>query len=262
MPRHPIFIGKKHLECSLFGCKQPGQATTAWGAAHPLRIVALVARVNHLRSLVPVDGRADEIGLFPLGVVLLPTERVPLHIFEPRYRELIGECLTGEQEFGFILRGDDETHSVGTRAVVTEVLNRFADGRLDVVVEGRDRFEIDEATEGRSFETALVEPYEDVPDPPSPETAARALVLFGRLVELTGSDVDVPDSSSEQFSFGLAARFEFSPPLKQELLESRSERARLERLCEMLEKATEIVARQHEIAEIASTNGHAKPGEP
>ena len=200
--------------------------------------------------------------MFPLGVVLLPTERVPLHIFEPRYRELIGECLTGKQEFGFILRGDDETHSVGTRAVVTEVLNRFADGRLDVVVEGRDRFEIDEATEGRSFETALVEPYEDVPDPPSPETAARALVLFGRLVELTGSDVDVPDASSEQFSFGLAARFEFSPPLKQELLESRSERARLERLCEMLEKATEIVARQHEIAEIASTNGHAKPGEP
>ena len=217
-----------------------------------------MARVNRPRSLVPVD----EIGLFPLGVVLLPTERVPLHIFEPRYRELIGECLTGKQEFGFILRADDETHSVGTRAVVNEVLNRFEDGRLDVVVEGRERFEIAEVTEGRTFETALVESYEDVPDPPSPETAARALVLFGRLVELTGSDVDVPDASSEQFSFELAARFEFSPPLKQELLESRSERARLERLCEMLEKATEIVARQHEIAEIASTNGHAKPGEP
>ena len=209
-----------------------------------------------------MDGRRDEIGLFPLGVVLLPTERVPLHIFEPRYRELIGECLNGAQEFGFVFRSDDETRAVGTRAAVTEVLNRFADGRLDVVVEGGERFEIAEATAGRSFETALVELYDDLPDPPSAESTARALVLFGHLAELTGSDIDIPDASAEQLSFELAARFEFAPPLKQELLEERSERVRLERLCEMLEKATEIVARQHEIAEIASTNGHAKPGEP
>ena len=204
----------------------------------------------------------DEIGLFPLGVVLLPTERVPLHIFEPRYRELIGECLEDSEEFGFLLGGDGEPHGVGTRAAVTEVLNRFADGRLDVVVEGGDRFRVVEATEGRSFQTGLVEPYDDFPDPPSPAAVARALVLFGRLVELTGSDVDVPSAESEQLSFELAARFDFAPPLKQELLEERSERVRLDRLCEMLEKAAEIVARQHAVSELASMNGHAKPSEP
>jgi Lon protease-like protein len=204
----------------------------------------------------------DEIGLFPLGVVLLPTERVPLHIFEPRYRELIGECLEETQDFGFVLGGDAETHGVGTRARVTEVLNRFSDGRFDVVVEGGDRFRIVEATEGRSFETALIEPYDDLPDVAAPAAVERALALFGRLVELTGSDADVPDAASAQLSFELAARFDFAPPLKQELLEERSERVRLERLCEMLEKAAEVVARQHEIAALASTNGHAKPGLP
>jgi Lon protease-like protein len=204
----------------------------------------------------------DEIGLFPLGVVLLPTERVPLHIFEPRYRELIGECLAEKSEFGFVLGDDAETHGVGTRATVTEVLNRFSDGRLDVVVEGGERFKIVEATDGRSFRTALIEPYDDLPGAPPSEVVARALVLFGRLVNLTGSDVDVPDAETDQLSFELAARFDFAPPLKQELLEEQSEPLRLARLCEILEQAAEVVARQREIAELASTNGHAKPGEP
>jgi Lon protease-like protein len=204
----------------------------------------------------------DEIGLFPLGVVLLPTERVPLHIFEPRYRELIGECLDESRDFGFVFGGDEETLGVGTRAAVTEVLNRFSDGRLDVVVEGRDRFRVVEPTEGRSFPTAQVEPYDDVPDPGSTADVEQALVLFRRLVELTGSDVDVPDPASEQLSFELAARFDFSPPLKQELLEERSERLRLGSLREMFERAAEVVTRQHEVAALAATNGHAKPGGP
>ena len=74
-----------------------------------------------------------EIGLFPLGIVLLPTEQIPLHIFEPRYRELIAECLEEEREFGLILADDDGLREVGTRALVTEVLERFDDGRLNVV---------------------------------------------------------------------------------------------------------------------------------
>lgn len=200
--------------------------------------------------------------MFPLGVVLLPTERVPLHIFEPRYRELIDECLEETKEFGFLLGDHHEGHQVGTRAAVTEVLNRHPDGRFDVVVEGGERFRIVEDTEGRSFQTALIEPYDDLPDAPAPTVVARALVLFGRLIELTGSDIDVPDAGSAQLSFELAARFDFAPPLKQELLEERSERLRLDRVCKILEEAAVVVARQHAIADLASTNGHAKPGEP
>jgi hypothetical protein len=74
----------------------------------------------------------DEIGLFPLGMVLLPTERVPLHIFEERYKELIDECIELEQEFGLVLQDDDGIREVGTRAAVVAVLERFDDGRLNV----------------------------------------------------------------------------------------------------------------------------------
>jgi Lon protease-like protein len=202
----------------------------------------------------------DDIGLFPLGVVLLPTERIPLHVFEPRYRELIGECLAEHEEFGLVLGDDDSTRDVGTYARVTEVLNRFEDGRLDVVVEGTRRFEIVDRTDGRSFQTAAVQPYDDVADPAGSADIDRAIALYQRLVELTGSDVDPPDAAAPALSFELASRFEFAPPLKQELLEQQSERRRLERLCEMLERATEVVERQHEIAALAATNGHAKPG--
>ena len=80
-----------------------------------------------------------ELGLFPLGMVLLPTERVPLHIFEPRYRELIGECVAEEREFGMLLGDDEGLREIGTRAAVVEVVDRFPDGRLNVVIEGRVR---------------------------------------------------------------------------------------------------------------------------
>ena len=84
----------------------------------------------------------DEIGLFPLGLVLLPTEQVPLHIFEPRYRELIAECLDAGEPFGLVFADDDGLRRIGTLASVVEVTDRFDDGRLNVVVEGGERFRI------------------------------------------------------------------------------------------------------------------------
>ena len=78
----------------------------------------------------------EEIGLFPLGLVLLPTEQVPLHIFEPRYRELIGETLEHGLPFGIVYADDDGLRQIGTLAAVTEVVERFSDGRLNIVVEG------------------------------------------------------------------------------------------------------------------------------
>ena len=98
----------------------------------------------------------DEIGLFPLGMVLLPTERVPLHVFEEQYKELIGECIELEQEFGLVLQDDDGIREIGTRAAVVAVLERFDDGRMNVVVEGRERFRVVALTSGRAFRTADV----------------------------------------------------------------------------------------------------------
>jgi len=203
-----------------------------------------------------------EIGLFPLGMVLLPTEQVPLHIFEPRYRELIGECLEDDAEFGLVYADDDGIREIGTRAAVVELTERFEDGRLNVVVEGRERFRLLELTERRSFHTGVVEPVEDQHDPAEPEDVHRALGLFEQLVELTGADVEPPPAELPALSFALAGRFEFSPELKQELLQETSERVRLRRLCELLAAAAEAVTRQKEIAARAQTNGKVNPPAP
>ena len=201
----------------------------------------------------------EEIGLFPLGLVLLPTEQVPLHIFEPRYRELIAECLENEQPFGLVYADDDGLRRTGTFASVVEVVDQFEDGRLNIVVEGGDRFRLVELTDGRSFQTGTIEPFDDVDDPPPPDDVRRGLDLFARLVELTGAEVEVPGESLEQPAFSIASRFELAPELKLELLEEPSERLRLRRLCEILETVAAVVERQREVAELAQRNGRVKP---
>lgn len=201
----------------------------------------------------------DEIGLFPLGVVLLPTERIPLHIFEPRYRELIGECLEEGREFGLVLADDEGMRDVGTRAAVTNVLERFDDGRLNVVVEGRERFRLVELTSGRSFQTGEIEPLDDTGGEPEPAAVERAVELLRKLGEIAGADVDELAVTSEAPSFELAARVDFEPQLKQQLLELRSEPERLDRLSELLEGAAKALELQQKGKAIAQTNGKVSP---
>jgi Lon protease-like protein len=204
--------------------------------------------------------RMSDLGLFPLPLVLLPIERVPLHIFEERYRELIGECLDSGDEFGLVYADDDGVRDVGTRARVTEVLARMADGRMDILVEGGDRFRLLELTTGRSFHTGEVAPVEDEKDPAEPKSIERALGLFDRLRELTGSDVDVPDADAVPLSFVLAGRVELSPDDKLELLRDVSERSRMDRVCDLLEHAIATARRVREASERAATNGRPHSG--
>jgi Lon protease-like protein len=197
----------------------------------------------------------SEIGLFPLGIVLLPTEHVPLHIFEPRYRELIGECLDEDKEFGLVYSDDDEIGEIGTRAAVVSVLERLPDGRLNIVVEGRERFRIEELTDGRTFRTARVAPIADDGSAGRPEKVEQALALYARLLALAGAEADTPAADDPQLSFALAGHFELSADLKLELLAMTSEAARLDRVCEILEGAARAIERQQEIAALAQTNG-------
>ncbi len=204
-----------------------------------------------------------EIGLFPLDLVLLPGERVPLHIFEDRYRELIGECLTEDCEFGLILENEDGLREVGTSTAVVELIDTFEDGRMNVLVEGRRRFRVVELTEGRSFQTAEVEALEDEDGQPTADEIDGALAVFRRLVAIAEADeIDEPDASSAGLSFQLASRVDFGQDLKQELLELRSERRRLRRLAELLERAVEALTREREVRERASGNGKVTPHEP
>jgi Lon protease-like protein len=201
-----------------------------------------------------------EIGLFPLELVLLPSERVPLHIFEDRYKELIAECLAEGREFGLILETGEKLREIGTRTAVLEVIHTFDDGRMNVLVEGQERFRVLHLTDGRSFRTAEVEPVDDEDEPASEEAVEQTLAVFRRLVAVAeAEDIDEPEAPEPALSFQLAARVDFGHELKQELLELRSERQRLERLTELLERAVAGLAREQEVRERASGNGKVTP---
>jgi ATP-dependent Lon protease len=205
----------------------------------------------------------SELGLFPLPIVLVPTERIPLHVFEPRYRELIEECLEQGEPFGLVLAtGDGAVHEIGTNATVAQVLEVLDDGRMNIVVEGRDRFRLLELTSGRAFATGLVEPLADVDEPPDPEDAERAVEAFRELAEAAESDVDFPDAASPQLDFELAARVDFAVESKQELLATTSPRERMKKLIDFLETALEAVRLEHTLRERAGQNGKVSPLDP
>ena len=202
----------------------------------------------------------DELGLFPLGIVLLPTEQLPLHIFEDRYKELVGECLDQEAEFGLVYADDDGLRDVGTRARIVEVLSRFEDGRLNILVEGGERFRLTELTDGRSFNTGLVAPIEDADDPAETAAVDEALRLFEQLREVTESEVDAPDRDIPQLSFALAGKVELPSDEKLALLAETSERQRIELVQELLAHAVLTAQRVRRAAERASTNGKVDLG--
>ncbi len=202
----------------------------------------------------------SEIGLFPLELVLLPNERVPLHIFEDRYKDLIGGCLADTTDFGLILEDDDGLREIGTRTSVVELIDTFDDGRMNVLVEGRSRFRVIELTEGRPFRTAEVEAVEDDGELPLEADVERTIAVFRRLVAVAEADeIDEPSVGSPVLSFELAARVDFGPELKQELLELRSEGKRLRRLAELLDQAAQALTHEREVRQRASGNGKVSP---
>jgi Lon protease-like protein len=197
----------------------------------------------------------EEIGLFPLGIVLLPSERVPLHIFEERYRELVGECIEEDREFGLLYADEDGIRDVGTRARVAAILERFDDGRLNILVEGVQRFAVERMTQGRSFPTAEIGDVVDEDDVVvEGETRAAAAGAFRALAALAGAETEVNDESPF-LSFELAAQVELAPDDKQFLLEARSEQERLERVAELLDEARKTLIATRELGEVAKRNG-------
>jgi Lon protease-like protein len=204
-----------------------------------------------------------ELGLFPLPIVLVPTERIPLHIFEPRYKELIDECIELGEEFGLVLAtGDGAVHEIGTRARVAQVVEVLDDGGMNIIVEGGERFRLLELTSGRAFTTGIVEPVQDDGEPARGAGTERALAVFTELAEVSESDVDVPDPLSPLFDFELAARVDFAVEAKQELLTMTSPRARMTALVGLLEIALEAIRLELTLRERAGRNGKVAPLDP
>ena len=208
---------------------------------------------------------ANLLPLFPLDLVLLPETPLPLHIFEPRYREMIGECLREKQEFGIVRVcpekvADDTVHhrltEFGCTAEIVNLLRNYPDGRMDILVEGRRRFEVLSVDDGRSFLRAEVRFFDDLPvSSVVPQLQKAALNMHHRLMLITSMESSAVDERSEVLSFHLASALPVDLDFKQTLLEMRSEE---ERLTVLLDYYSKVIPKLEVMAskqKKAGTNG-------
>jgi Lon protease-like protein len=206
---------------------------------------------------------ASELPIFELPVVLLPGELLPLHIFEERYKRMIGRALDAEEPFGIVFRDEGgAARNVGCTARVADVIERFDDGRMNIVVAGElpfrvlDRFEAPEFPAG---EVELIDPSSD--EPLADEDVARsARASFAELLEKVSGEPTGADDLADQGSYQLARRIELPPETKQELLELRSEEERMRLLDRALHAVARAVRRSQAIADRARHNGRVVPG--
>jgi Lon protease-like protein len=169
--------------------------------------------------------------LFPLEIVLFPGAPLPLHIFEPRYKEMIGECLAQGQPFGMVRAKESSLAAIGCAASIVNVIKKYDDGRLDIAAEGTRRFEIIQVNQERSFLQAEVTYFEDEPSTVGKSAADALVQLHEQLFAVLGQTVEI-ERDAESLSFHLAHELPVDLDFKQALLEMKSEADRIETLTE------------------------------
>jgi Lon protease-like protein len=175
--------------------------------------------------------------LFPLELVALPHEVVPLHIFEERYKAMIGEVLADGAEFGIVWAGDDGLKPNGCAMEVAEVLERHDDGRLDILVRGTRPFRIVEEQFDHVYPAGEVEFLDDKPEDPDPPTVQAAHDAYGELVTEATDKILEPDELEPLTAYEMAATVDFGLDAKQGLLDLRSENARMRLLARLFRAA-------------------------
>jgi Lon protease-like protein len=175
--------------------------------------------------------------IFPLELVLLPGVPLPLHIFEPRYKEMIAECLEQKKPFGVVRASSDGVADIGCTAEIMSVTKKYDDGRMDILTRGVERFEVIQVNEDREFlqaEISVVQD-EDEPEKPSAEMVAQAVRLHAEIAKLAGTEPSGPDEQAGNLSFLLAGSLPLDLDFKQNLLSTLSEAKRLEAVVGYLE---------------------------
>jgi Lon protease-like protein len=202
----------------------------------------------------------SDIPLFPLNVVLLPGAPLPLHIFEERYKQMVNECLESESEFGMVLADESGTRRVGCTARIVELVERYEDGRMLILVEGSRRFRLNNILTGRPYYVGEIEYLEEEPEEDVNTLAEECIALLERVVEAAtegsvGIEIEPP---YRNLSFAIAGRVEFDLETRQQILELTSERERLQKVKELLTAAAQRLERERQAREKAQTNGHLR----
>src|SRR4029077_16917331 len=169
--------------------------------------------------------RPDRIPLFPLNVVLFPGEELPLHIFEPRYRRMVRECLDGRSPFGLLLAMDDGVTRVGCTAEILEVVKRYPDGRMDIVTVGRDPFRIVELFTEDSLLEGQIDYLEDREAPVEPKCKCKLIEEYETCHTLLFNSLprNLDEGLEGELSYAVASTLPIDLLCKQQILELRTE---------------------------------------
>ena len=201
-----------------------------------------------------------EFPLFPLGIVALPGELIPLHIFEDRYKTMMNECLREEKEFGIVWLSDDGLRDNGCACAIDRVLERTEDGRMNLLTRGTRPFRVIERQSHLAYPAGVIEFLEDREEAIDTQVAEKAHDAYADLVR-RATDRD-PEASelSDLDAYGMAATVDFGPNAKQGLLDLRSENARLRLVTRLFHAAVERLELIDRAQERARSNGKVRFG--
>jgi len=196
--------------------------------------------------------------LFPLDIVLLPSAPLPLHVFEPRYKEMIEECLVENKRFGVVRAKDEGLADIGCTAEIVNVTKKYPDGRMDIVPAGRRRFEVMELNHERSFLRAEVLYLDDEPGAATQKQIEDAVKLHAELMGLAGATLEgETEIENSNLSYHLAGTLPLDLDFKQTLLTMKSESERMPAIVSYFEAILPAVRRTARARRIAGGNGHA-----
>ena len=199
----------------------------------------------------------QDFPLFPLEIVVLPTELLPLHIFEERYKTMVEECLEAEKEFG-IVYSSGEDDEVGCAVEIADVMERMEDGRINIVCRGTRPFRVLDWSDDFDYPAGEIEFLADEAEEPDEPSAEDAHGQFAELVLRATDEPTVGDEVEAMSAYAMAARVEFGAEAKLGLLTLRSENARLRLLAKLLRAVNKRIDVSAEIQERARMNGKVR----
>ncbi len=207
-----------------------------------------------------MDEPTDAFPLFPLGIVALPNELVPLHIFEPRYLTMVDRCLDDGSEFGIVWLSDDDLAQIGCACEIERVLERLEDGRMNILARGTRPFRLLERLDHLPYPAGTVEFLSDDDAAIDPDTDDRMRETYAELVKQATDDDPDPEQLAAMDAYEIAATIDFGLDAKQGLLELRSENARVHQVLRLLRAALKRLEFVERAQARARSNGKIRFG--
>ncbi|MBV8991407.1 MAG: LON peptidase substrate-binding domain-containing protein [Solirubrobacterales bacterium] len=206
------------------------------------------------------DQREHDFPLFPLGIVALPGEAIPLHIFEERYKTMMNECLRNEGEFGIVWLSDDGLREIGCACEIEQVLERMEDGRMNLLARGTRPFRVLKRQAHLPYPAGVIEFVEDRSDVVDDELAQAAREAYAELVKLATDRDPEEEELAEMSAYAMAATVDFGLDAKQGLLDLRSENARLRLVTRLFRAAIKRLEFVERAQARARSNGKVRLG--